>query len=129
MDLENLKIRTQEIRSQFVGKRYVQWPKDFKKNVVAAIDSGLTTKSVAETLGISFPTVFSWRRKFSTVGKTNFKPVQIIEDKVVSEISLSWKQGLTVKGLCFAGFKELLKKRLLESGDVIFKRRTSFCLS
>ena len=113
MDLENLQIRTQEIRSQFVGKRYVQWPKDFKKDVVAAIDSGLTTKSVSETLDINFPTVFSWRRKFSTMGKTNFKPVQIIEDKTASEITLSWKQGLTVKGVSFSGFKELLKEGLL----------------
>ena len=113
MDLEALKIRTQEVRFQYVGKRYVQWPKDFKKDVVATIDSGLTTKSVAETLDISVPTIFSWRRKFSTLGKTNFKPVQIIEDKATSEISLSWKQGLSATGLSFSEFKELLKEGLL----------------
>jgi len=113
MDLKNLKIRTQEIRNNFTGKRYVQWPTDFKKDVVTAIESGLSTTELAETLKISAPTVFSWRRKFSTLCKTNFKPVQIIEDKTASEILLSWKQGLTVQGVSFTEFKELLKEELL----------------
>ena len=113
MNLEPLKTRTEEIRAPFTGKRYVKWPLDFKKEVVAAIDSGVPTKTVAETLGISFPTVFSWRRKFSTLCKTNFKPVAIIEDQSRPEVSLLWKEGLRVNGLSFSEFKELLKEGLL----------------
>lgn len=113
MDLEVLKIRTQEIRSQYVGKRYVQWPKDFKKEVVAFVETGVTVKETAEALQISYPTVFSWRKQFSSKPKDPaFKPITIIEDQK-AVIELSWKQGLTVTGLSFSEFKELLKEGLL----------------
>jgi len=114
MNLEALKVRTQEIRSQYVGKRYVSWPKDFKKEVVAAIDSGVATKDIAEALGISFPTVFSWKRIFSPKKPNSkaFKPISIVEDPKPT-IELNWKQGLTATGLSFSEFKELLKEGLL----------------
>jgi len=113
MNLEHLKTRTKEIKSQYTGKRYVQWPKDFKQEVVATIDSGVPTKNIAETLEISFPTVFSWRRKFSLKPKASaFKPITVVEDQK-STIELNWKQGLTAKGISFLEFKELLKEGLL----------------
>lgn len=114
MNLEYLKARAKEIRSQYVGRRYVQWPKDFKKEVVATIDTGIAAKDMAEALGISFPTVFSWKRIFSpkkNVSKA-FKPISIIEDSKPT-IELNWKQGLTAKGISFSEFKELLKESLL----------------
>lgn len=113
MNLDALKTRAKEIKSQYTGKRYVQWPKDFKKEVVEAIDSGIATKQVAETLEISFPTVFSWKRKFSPKPKASaFKPITVFEDQK-SMIELNWKQGLTAKGISFSEFKELLKEGLL----------------
>jgi hypothetical protein len=114
MDLEALKIRTKEIRSQYVGKRYVSWPKDFKQEVVAAIDSGVATKDMADALGISFPTVFSWKRIFSPKKSSSkaFKPISIVDDQKPT-VELSWKQGLTAKGISFSEFKELLKEGLL----------------
>lgn len=112
MNLEALKTRTQEIRSQFVGKRYVQWPVEFKKEVVKVIGPEFSTKEVADALEISFPTVFSWRKKFSKTKGPAFKPVSIVEDQK-ARIELSWKQGLTAKGISFSEFKELLKEGLL----------------
>lgn len=91
----------------------MSWPKDFKKEVVAFIETGVTVKQVAEDLQISYPTVFSWRKQFSSRAKVPaFKPIAIIEDKKAL-IELSWKQGLTAKGLSFSEFKELLKEGIL----------------
>lgn len=82
MDLESLKTRTAEIRSHHIGKRYVQWPIDFKKEVVKVLDSGFSAKEMADALKISFPTVFSWEKKFSSKSKVpSFKLVSIIEDQ------------------------------------------------
>lgn len=113
MDLAYLKLRTAEIRSRYAGKRYVSWPKGFKKEVVAFVETGVTVKETAKALQISYPTVFSWRKQFSSKTKDPaFKPITIIEDKA-SLIELNWKQGLTATGLSFSEFKELLKEGLL----------------
>lgn len=91
----------------------MSWPKDFKKEVVAFVETGVTVKELAEALKISYPTVFSWRKQFSS--KTNtpvFKPVKIVENQK-AVIELNWKQGLTAIGISFSEFKELLKEGLL----------------
>lgn len=113
MDLAYLKLRTAEIRSRYAGKRYVSWPQGFKKEVVAFTETGVTVKETAEALQISYPTVFSWRKQFSSKPKAPaFKPITIIENQK-AVIELSWKQGLTAKGISFSEFKELLKEGLL----------------
>ena len=114
MNLETLKNRSQTIRAQYEGKYHVKWPKDFKRDVVALLESGESLVNLKKATGVARQTMGLWQNpsKKSRSKKSKFQEV-VVAGVAESEIVLKWSEGLEVRGLSFAQFSDLLERGML----------------
>ena len=73
MKLKTLSI-TQEIKGIKMSKPYVHYTEEFKKRVVALVESGKRRSDVAKAYGISAPNIRVCQQKYGTIKPKENKP-------------------------------------------------------
>ena len=93
------------------GKRHMHWPKELRKEAIAAIQAGIKLTKVSSETGISHHTLRRWLKTNNSIkSKGRFCQVKMKGENPLRVIS---KNGFEVQGLSFTELQALFERKFL----------------
>jgi DNA-binding XRE family transcriptional regulator len=107
-----LKVESEERKSGGATAGF-HWPKPFRRECVALLESGINLKDLAQQVGVSRKTLERWQTQhLKKVEPPKFREIRVMEKKA-DPIFLKTSRGYEIYGLSLADVTKLLQTGLI----------------